>query len=214
MLSAMKLGVYSAAQACRLAKISETQLRYWNQTHVFRPHTIEKGYGAFRHVYLFRDIVGLRTISLLRNEHKVKLADLREVERRLKATPEMEWANLVFYMGEDRQVYFDDPVTRTRVSVSPMGQSPLFKMREVITSVERQLKLLNRRTKAQIGKVQNNRFVMRAASVVAGTRILTSSIYDLHHEGFTTAQIIREFPRLTERDVHAAINFERLKVAG
>ena len=213
MLAAMRLGVYSAAQACRLAKISDMQLRHWDRTRVFRPHTIESGYGPFRRVYLFRDIVGLRTISLLRNVHKVRLSDLREIASRLKATPDMEWAKLVFYKGADGHVYFDDPVSRARVAVSPMGQSPLFEMREIITGVEHQLKLLNRRTKTQIGKVQRSRFVLRSAAVVAGTRILTRSIYDLHEAGFTTSQIIREFPRLTERDVQAALDFERVNIA-
>ena len=120
---------------------------------------------------------------------------------------------LVFYMGEDRHVYFDDPLTRARVSVSPLGQSPLFAMREIITGVEHQLKLLNRRTSAQIGKIQRSRFILHSAAVIAGTRVLTSSISDLHREGFTTSQIIKEFPRLTERDVRAALDFERLNMA-
>jgi uncharacterized protein (DUF433 family) len=210
----VRLGLYSGKQVCRLARISVTQLRYWYRTRVFQPETIDGETGAFRRVYSFRDVVGLRTISTLRNQHHVKLDDLREVERRLKATPEAAWSDLVFYLGRDGKIYFDDPRSGKRVALHPVGQVSLFPMVAVIRSVERQLALLNRRTKRQIGKIEQNRNVMRAASVIAGTRVPTSAIYDLHRSGFTFARIISEYPRLKEKDVRAAIRFEELKLAG
>jgi DNA-binding transcriptional MerR regulator len=81
----MKLGFFSAEQTCRLAKISRSQLRHWYDTKVFRPQVIEGQTGAFRHVYSFRDVVGLRTISILRNTHRVALKDIRQIEQRLKS---------------------------------------------------------------------------------------------------------------------------------
>jgi uncharacterized protein (DUF433 family) len=54
---------------------------------------------------------------------------------------------------------------------------------------------------------------MHNASVIAGTRIPTNAIYDLHHAGFSIPQIVSEYPRLTEKDIRAAIQFEQLKVA-
>jgi uncharacterized protein (DUF433 family) len=209
----MKLGVYSADQVCRLAKISDTQLRYWYDTRVFRPQPISGAYGAFRRAYSFRDVVGLRTISLLRNTHRVHLDDLREVEKRLKDTPDRDWSNVVFYVGEDRRIYFTDPTTGATVSINPLGQASLFRMRTVIKSVERQLVLMNRRTRNQIGKIDRSRYVLRNASVVAGTRIPTSSIYDLYQAGFNITRIVNEYPRLTPQDVRSAIQFEQLQVA-
>ena len=72
---------------------------------------------------------------------------------------------------------------------------------------------MNRLTKRQIGKVDRNRYIMRNVPVIAGTRIPTSAIFDLHQNGFSLAQIVAEYPRLTERDVKAAIQFEQLQVA-
>ena len=34
MVLRMKLGFFSAEQVCHLAKISDTQLRYWHQTNI------------------------------------------------------------------------------------------------------------------------------------------------------------------------------------
>lgn len=209
----MKLGLYSGEQVCRLAKISPTQLRYWYKTAVFRPETIEGETGSFKRAYSFHDIVGLRTISILRNQHHVKLDNLREVERRLKSTPDTDWSNVVFYIGQGGKIYFDDPTTGTRMAIEPIGQISLFKVVTVIRSVEGELVLMNRRTKRQIGKIEQSRLVMRAAPVVAGTRIPTSAIYDLHKNGFTVDRIISEYPRLTQRDVRAAIKFQELRLA-
>jgi len=209
----MKLGFFSAEQVCHLARISETQLRYWHQTKVFRPRRLADPLGPFRQAYSFRDIVGLRTISILRNDHNVALKDIREIEKRLKETPNADWSNVTFYIGEDGRIYFKDPKTRAALSVKPVGQTSLFRMRTVIESVEKQLKLMNRRTKLQIGKVDRNRYIMRNAPVIAGTRIPTSAILDLYQNGFSPAQIVTEYPRLTEHDVEAAIQFEQLQVA-
>jgi uncharacterized protein (DUF433 family) len=209
----MKLGFFSAEQTCRLAKISRSQLRHWYDTKVFRPQVIEGQTGAFRHVYSFRDVVGLRTISILRNTHRVALKDIRQIEQRLKSTPAAEWSTTVFYVGEGGRVYFEDPQTGETVAVNPIGQTSLFRMRTVIRHVEQQLALMNRRTKRQIGRVTNSRYVMHNASVIAGTRIPTNAIYDLNQAGFSIPQIVSEHPRLTEKDIRAAIQFEQLKVA-
>ena len=165
----MKRRLFTAEQACRLAKILKSRFQYWNRTHVFDPTPLEGSFSAFRRVYSFRDIVGLRTVTLLRDTYHADLDDLREVERRLKTTPDAGWSTVVFRLGEDGQIYFDDPTTGATVAVSPTGQTSLFRMKAVIRSVERQLVLLNRRTKRQIGKIERNRYVMNNASVVAGT---------------------------------------------
>ncbi|MGH7907567.1 MAG: DUF433 domain-containing protein [Candidatus Binataceae bacterium] len=212
-LFSMKLGVFSAKQVCRLAKISDTQLRYWYKTNVFRPQILDGDHGPFRRVYSFRDVVGLRTISTLRKTYSADLRDLREVEKRLKNTPDADWSNVVFYIGQDGHIYFKEPGTGATVSVSPIGQTSLFQMRRIIQSVEEQLALMNKRTKEQIGKVSQSRHILRNASVVAGTRIPTSAIYDLHKEGFSFSQIIADYPRLSEKDVRAVVEFERVRLA-
>ncbi|MGH7916758.1 MAG: DUF433 domain-containing protein, partial [Candidatus Binataceae bacterium] len=131
----------------------------------------------------------------------------------LKKTPEADWSNLAFYRDPAGRVYFGHPETGEIVGTSPRGQRPVFEMSEVIHNVERNLARMNRRKAKQIGKIDQNRFVVRNAERIAGTRIPTAAIYRLHSAGYDIQAIIREFPRLTSADVKAAIQNEQLKVA-
>jgi len=207
----MRLGFFNAEQVCRLAKISATQLRYWHETKVFEP-TVLDGAGAFRHVYSFRDVVGLRTISILRNKYGVDLEDIRLIEQKLKTLPESDWSNLMFYVGQDHRIYFKDPKSGDTIATNPMGQRPPFRMRAIARGVEKNLARIHRRTPKEIGKIERGRFVMRNDTVIAGTRIPTSAIWDFHKAGYSDDEILKQFPRLTLQDVRAAIQYEGLKV--
>jgi uncharacterized protein (DUF433 family) len=46
----------------------------------------------------------------------------------------------------------------------------------------------------------------------AGTRIPTATVYEFVHRGYTSQEIIREFPRLTPEDIAAAIREEGQRV--
>ncbi|HLH75590.1 MAG TPA: DUF433 domain-containing protein [Candidatus Binataceae bacterium] len=206
----MKFGFFSADQVCQLAKISGSQLRYWRRTGVFQPQTSE-GAGAFRYFYSFRDVVGLRTISILRNKYGVGLDSLRLIERKLKDTDGADWSSVAFYVGEDHGIYFVDPETKDTVAMKPMGQRPLFKVRAIARQIENNLARMGRRTRS-IGKIDQSRFIMRNAHVIAGTRIPTSAVWEYHKAGYSKAKIIEQFPRLTIKDVEAAIQWENLRV--
>lgn len=206
----MKLGLFSAAQVCHLAKISNTQLRYWFKTGVFRPQTLE-GIGHFHHVYTFRDVVGLKTVSILRNKYKVALDHLRIIEDKLKDTS-VDWSSLVFYVGENRRIYFRDPSHGDTVAVHPMGQKPLLKMQAIARGIEKSMVRMQKRTSKEIGKIDQNRYVLQNAMVIAGTRIPTSSIYSFHKARYSEQQIITQYPRLTPADIRAAIDYEELRL--
>ncbi|WP_367120132.1 DUF433 domain-containing protein [Sphingomonas sp.] len=47
----------------------------------------------------------------------------------------------------------------------------------------------------------------RGAPTIAGTRIPVVSIQRLHEDGYSTQQIIAEYPRLTRADVKAALTY-------
>jgi uncharacterized protein (DUF433 family) len=206
----MKLGLFNAEQVCRLCKITDAQLRYWNKTKVFQPEAIE-GAGAYGRVYTFRDLVGLRTISILRNKYDVDLKDLRIVEQKLKAD-QADWSNLAFYVGNDRHVYFIDPTSGDTVAMHPMGQRPLFRMQAIARGIEKNLNRMQKRTARQIGKIDQNRHVLQNSSFIAGTRIPTATINRLYKAGYSPSEIIRQYPRLTAEDIKAATTYENLKL--
>jgi hypothetical protein len=67
---------------------------------------------------------------------------------------------------------------------------------------------LRERRHDEIGKLARNRYVVRNAWVVAGTRIPTAAIWNFHEAGYSPGDIIAEYPRLTLEDISAAIEFE------
>ena len=220
----MRLGLFTSDQVCSLCGISSRQLGYWNRTGFFKPRLAEGERRPFNRIYSFRDVVGLRTIGQLRNRYHVPLTDLRRISDELKSTPDSDWSKLVFFedpIAEERKsgkprrgrVYFRHPQSGEIVASSPLNQRPLFEMREVIKNVERSLSRLNRRKPEQIGKIDQNRYVVRNEPVIAGTRVPTAAIYRLHQAGYSAQAIIKEFPRLKLADVEAAIRHAQLRVA-
>jgi uncharacterized protein (DUF433 family) len=225
----MRLGLFTANQVCALCDVSARQLAYWDRIGFFKPRYSDESKRPFNRIYSFRDVVGLRTIGLLRNKYNVPLyPDLRLISDQLKKIPGSNWSKLTFYedpiagpTSEKRssarrrrgRVYFGHPESGEIVATSPLGQKPLFAMRAVIQNVERNLARMNRRKPKQIGKIEQNRYVASNKPVVAGTRIPTAAVYRLFRAGFTPEKIIREYPRLKPADVEAALKHERLKVA-
>jgi uncharacterized protein (DUF433 family) len=205
----MKLGLFTADQVCTLCRISSRQLSRWNATGFFKPRYAENEKRPFNRIYSFRDVVGLRTIGMLRNKYEVPLKELRRIGDELKQTPESDWSKLVFYLDPTNHIYFEHPATGELMSPQPMGQKPLFQMSKVIRNVERELARMNRRKPRQIGKIDQNRYVARNEPVIAGTRIPTGAIYRLHQAGYSPQDIVREYPRLKPADVRAAIEHEQ-----
>ncbi len=60
----------------------------------------------------------------------------------------------------------------------------------------------------KIGKIERHRNVGANSWVVGGTRIRVSSIRRLSEDGYTPAQIIGEYPTITEADIRAALDHD------
>jgi uncharacterized protein (DUF433 family) len=67
---------------------------------------------------------------------------------------------------------------------------------------------LRERQVNQIGRIVRNRYVVHNAWTLAGTRIPTQAIWNFHEAGCDTAAILSEYPRLTAKDVEAALEWE------
>ena len=209
----MRQGLFTADQVCALCDITARQLSLWNSSGFFKPQYPEGISRPFNRIYSFRDVVGLRTIGLLRNKHGVPRSELKRIGAELKRTPDSDWSKVAFYLDPTNHVYFRDPNSGELLGTAPLGQRPLLEMSTVIRDVERSLVRMNRRRANQVGKIEQNRFVVRNEPVIAGTRIPVGAIYRLHQAGYSPEQIIREYPRLKPADVKAAITHERLRAA-
>lgn len=197
---------FSADQVCGLTGASKRQLGYWHRVGLLKPSiSLEVGEQRVR-VYSFRDVVGLRTLAILRNRHRVSLQELRLVDSWLKRHHETPWAELRFFVA-GKHVLF--PMNGELVSARPFGQKPLrFELRPVVRDLQKRVNRLRQRPQRMIGKVSRSRAVASNEWVLRGTRIPTRVIWDFYEAGCSVATIHREYPSLTETDIKAAIEFE------
>jgi uncharacterized protein (DUF433 family) len=204
------LAFFSAEQACELARITDAQLRHWDKTGFFKSPRFAENAGVFTRVYSFRDVVGLRTVGDLRRRH-VPWSELRELGKWFHDRYKEPWASLRFYVAGKR-LYFKDPTSGELVSATkPTGQiahAKLVEVKEIAARVGRAFNAMKRRRRDEYGKISRRKYVADSQSVVAGTRIPTELIWDCHQDGYTTEQILSDFPTLTAQDVHAAIHYE------
>jgi len=201
---------FSAEQVRTLIGLSERQLRHYDETGFFAPQYVyDDKFGVRNRLYSFQDLVSLRTIAILRNEHHVSLQELRKVNDWLRAHHDSPWASMTFWIV-DSHVIFEDLVTGHKIAGSPLGQMPLpIDMQRIAQSVRRQVDQWSQRGPDQIGHVSQNRQVVSNAPVLGGTRIPTSAIWAFHEAGYTNAGIIEEYPQLTPEDIQAAIEYEQ-----
>lgn len=209
-----QLAAFTADHVCRLTGLSARQLRYWDKTGFFSPTLLDDfPRRAFGRIYSFRDVVGLRTIAILRNEHRVPLQELRRVGSWLQERHETPWSSLRFAL-EGRKVVFFDPEAGVAVEPTGAGQEVLpISLQPIAEEMSRAADRLRERNPDQIGQIVQNRYVVHNAPVIDGTRIPTSAIWNFHNAGYTAERIISEYPRLTPADVKAAIDFEKRRRA-
>jgi uncharacterized protein (DUF433 family) len=60
----------------------------------------------------------------------------------------------------------------------------------------------------KVGKVERRRGVLGSTPVIAGTRIPTRAVWDLHEAGYSHKAILRSYPGLSQADVAAALTAE------
>src|SRR5262249_54886384 len=159
--------------------------RYWDRTDFFSPQFVTTETGrTFGRIYSFRDVVGLRVIAVLRNDHEVPLQRLRRVGAYLKQHHSSPWSSMRLYVS-GRDVAFKnrrtDRIERARVG----GQEVLeITFEPVAERVRERIEKLRQRQPEELGQVTRNRYVVHNAAVIAGTRIPVSAIRNLSDAGY------------------------------
>lgn len=201
---------FSAEQVERIAGLTPTQLREWDRIGFFRPTIAhENRRSPYSRIYDFRDVVGLRTLSILRRDHKVPMNHLKDVARELSQHSSAPFSELVLYVF-NRRVQFHEPQTgKIRGVVDGQFVAEVIPLKSVRDDVKREADKLRERTADQLGKVERHRYIAHNAWVVAGTRIPIAAIRRFHEAGYSVPQILKEYPSLTRADVVAALEDNR-----
>lgn len=200
------IAAFSVEQVHKLTGLSPGNLIDWDASGFFSPsYAYEKRRSPYSRIYSFEDVVGLRTLAMLRE--RVSMQHLKEAATRLKAHNGKPWSQLTLYVlnGEVHFKRPDSGIIEGAVSGQYGATIPL---ESVATEMRAKAEELKKRDPATVGKFDRKRFVMGGAPVIAGTRILVESVRSLADAGYTPAQILREYPDLELADVHAAMEFD------
>lgn len=208
---------FTADQIHRLTGLSRRQIRYWATTGFFSPSQADQPRRPYGRVYSFQDLVWLRTIALLNRVHGVPLQRLRKVKEWLDQHPYETWGTLRFYLaGQD--LIFEDRELQVFLSSRDLHQTLMaIDMKRIIREAEIDAAELTHRDPDEIGRITQHRHISHNQPVIAGTRVRAEAVWKFHQAGYSTDAIIEQYPRLTQEDVEAAIEFvdkRRHKLAG
>jgi DNA-binding transcriptional MerR regulator len=201
---------FTEDSAARLTGLTASQLRYWDKTGFFAPEYADADRKSpFSRLYSFRDIVALRTLSDLRNRYSVTLQHLRKVADKLDHLGYDLWTNTILYVL-NRKVIFHEPGTDLPQEVVS-GQYVIGEvaLKGIILDTTRRVEKMRGRDPEKIGHIERSRYVNHNAWVVGGTRIPTAAIKRFKEAGYTSEQIIAEYPDLTHGDIKAALGHEK-----
>lgn len=198
------ISAFSSDHVVRLTGLTKGQLSYWDKTGFFSPQfASEQRKEPYSRIYSFRDVVGLRTLAVLRNKHRISLQRLRKFAGSLDGRDSTLWSGLRLYVL-NQDVYFSDEAAD--IGRNAEGQNaPVVFMQNIINDAANEVAKLKKRSSDQFGRIERHRFTMRNAPVIAGTRIPIASIKRFSEAGYSVAEILKEYPTLTEKDVRAAL---------
>ena len=196
--------VFAIEHIARLTGLSERQIEHWDRTGVYSPSLSRTAVNRpDSRIYSFRDLVALRALALIAAD--VLAEDLRHVgiwlRHHVDAASPCSQLSIALDAGT---VICDESGLRPEAAdVRRIG------LETVAADMRTRSAILARRAPTDIGQIQQHPDVVQNAPVLAGTRIPTRAVWDFHEAGFRIADILREYPTLTEEDVAVAIEYER-----
>lgn len=192
----------------KLTGIPKSTLTHWENKGVFHASYVDPQQRVpFRRIYSFRDVVSLRALAQIRRDARVSFDEIVQASRYLSQFYESPWSELRFGLVGGKLV-FRDP--RTGLWAGASGQQVLeLNVEGIPEEIKREMPRALTRDASQHGLISRNRYVLHNRPVIAGTRIPTSSIWNLHVSGLSESRILEEFPQLEKDDVRAALEFER-----
>jgi DNA-binding transcriptional MerR regulator len=196
-------GPFSAEHVERITGLTPRQIAYWDRSGFFSPSLAIPIAGNRKvRAYSFKDIVGLRVLSVLTNQHHISLQKLRRFAKKLHERSATPWASLKLTVAKGEVAFYEDSGRKAQGVIS--GQYVLVPLIDEIRYVEDAAKKLGTRTQSEIGTFSRKKNVSHNAEVFAGTRIPFRAIQRFIAAGFTDAQILAEYPSLSVADIQSA----------
>lgn len=200
------VAAFSLPQVSKLTGLPESRLVEWDRDQFFVPSlAYEDRRAPYSRVYSFEDLVGLRTLYILRD--RVSMQHLKKAADRLKKHSGKPWSELTLYTLNG-EVHFKHPTEGTIEGAVSGQYGATIPLESVAEEMREKANELRNRNRDLVGKIERHKFVMGNAAVFGGTRIPVSSVLSFLEAGFTAEQILEEYPDLDARDIRAAKKFK------
>lgn len=200
------IAAFSLEQVSRLTGLSESRLVSWDQEDFFCPSlAYENRRSPYSRIYSFEDVVGLRTLCILRD--RVSMQHLKKVADHLKRHSGRPWSELTLYTL-NQEVHFKRPDTG-KIEGAVSGQyGATIPLESVAEEMREKANGLRDRDPKKVGTIERHKFVMGNAPVFGGTRISVAGVRSLLGADFSAKQIMEEYPDLKRADIEAAKAFK------
>lgn len=190
----------------RLTGLTRKQLTDWDKTDFFKPRYAFRDHRSPNsRVYSFRDVVGLRVISVLKNKHGISLQHLRKVAEKLKSSDYAFWASLNVFVVNREVVSIEIDTGKPKAVVSGQYVLECIPLESVISEMKTEAEKLTKRPQSTIGRLERHKYISQGALTVAGTRIRASAIRNFADAGYSEEQILSEYPDLQLADIRAVL---------
>lgn len=200
------VAAFSLPQASKLTGVPEGRLVDWDNEAFFVPSfAYEDRRSPYSRVYSFEDLVGLRTLNILRD--RVSMQHLKKAAKRLKQHSGKPWSDLTLYTLNG-EVHFKNP-NDGKIEGAVSGQyGATIPLESVAEELREKANRLRERDSGLIGTIERHKFIMGNAHVFGGTRIPVKSVISYLNAGYSDGEIIEEYPDLALEDINAARRFK------
>lgn len=201
---------FSVDHAAKVTGLSKVRLTRWDKLGFFSPEMTdpEDEGNPYARVYSYTDLVGLRTLAVLADKHRLSLTELRKAHDVLAKHADKPWSQMQLSVLNRKIVY--DLGGQPRDTEGQLAGKHV-PMLTIASEVARRAEALRRRDNDQIGVFERHKFIAHNARVLAGTRIPVSAVESFIEAGYSDTAIVAEYPTLTKFDV--AVVRSRMKEA-
>lgn len=192
--------------ASEVSGVALPRLRFWRERGAFIPARVsDEPSRPYGELFDFGDLVALTAIGRL--EHEPTVDAVRSIHQWIRGH-DVEAAKAATVVSEGDVAHIVTPSDLQDGPASSDSSGVGVSLATVIDDLERVIAGWRMRNPKLVGKVGRAPDVVHNAWVVAGTRIPTRLIAELHGAGYEIDAIIAEYPHLHNEDVQAAIDHE------
>lgn len=194
------LAAFSVDHAAYVTGLSKSRLTRWDKLGFFSPEHVDesdKGH-PFSRVYSFTDLVGLRTLAILTDDHRIPMKELRKAAGELEKRVTRPWSEIALAVVK-RKVVFDLDTSPRDTEGQLVGKH--VPLPTIASQVAAKAESLRNRRSELFGTTERHKYVVHNSEVLSGTRIPVTAITSFIESGYTDAQILEEYPSLTKIDV-------------